>query len=200
MELATSPVTFGTIGITVLASLAAFSNPALIRDHGLHPWSVVRHGRWHQLVTSGLLHAGGAHLFLNMFTLFFFGPPMERALGGHGFLILYIGSLLAGGLTTVLLHRGEPSYRAVGASGAISGVVFGFVLFRPLARIYLFLIPIGIPAFLFALGYVALSIYGARTRWGRIGHAAHLGGAIGGIVVTILLYPRVVAIFFSYFR
>lgn len=200
MGIGETPLTFLIIAGTVFASLGAFSNPALIRDYGLHPWSVIRYGRWHQLVTSGFLHVGGAHLFLNMFTLFFFGRPMERALGGLDFLVLYVGSLLAGSFATLVLHRNDPSYRAVGASGAISGVVFGFVLFRPLARIYLFLIPIGIPAFLFGIGYIAISIYGARTRWGRVGHTAHLGGAIGGIVLTILLYPRVVEIFFSYFR
>ncbi|MBD3163491.1 MAG: rhomboid family intramembrane serine protease [Candidatus Eisenbacteria bacterium] len=200
MGLDAAPITFSILGITILASLGAWSNRALMHGQVLQPYAVVRYGRWHQLLTSGFLHANGAHLFLNMFTLFFFGPPMERALGSLDFLVLYVGSLLAGSFATLAFHKDDPGYRAVGASGAISGVVFGFVLFRPLAKIYLFLIPIGIPAVLFAIGYLAVSLYGARTRWGNIGHTAHLGGAVGGIVLTVLLYPRVVGIFLSHFR
>jgi membrane associated rhomboid family serine protease len=108
--------------------------------------------------------------------------------------------MFCGSLGALLFHGQDPTYRAIGASGGVSGVVFGFVLFRPFAPIYLFLIPIGIPAILFAIGYVALSIYGARTRLGRIGHAAHLGGAIGGIILTILIYPRALTIFLDHFR
>ena len=99
-----------------------------------------------------------------------------------------------------MLHRHDPTYRAIGASGAVSGVVFGFILFSPFSRIYMFLLPVGIPAILFGIGYIALSIYGARTRMGRIGHAAHLGGAIGGIILTMILYPDVIRIFLSHFR
>ena len=108
--------------------------------------------------------------------------------------------MLGGSLLTLLVRRNDPSYRAIGASGAISGVLFGFVLLRPLQSIYLFLIPIGIPAVLFAIGYVAVSVLGMRTRWGKIGHEAHLGGALGGVVLTLLLYPAAWRIFLSHFR
>ena len=198
--LSSSPLCMFIILLTALVSLVGFSMPQLIRDLAISPRMVLRDGRWYQTLTSGFLHASLGHLFVNMFTLFFFGRAMEGALDSSGFLILYFGSMFCGSLGTLAFHGRDPTYRAIGASGAVSGVVFGYVLFRPFAPIYLFLIPIGIPAILFAIGYVAISIIGARTRLGRIGHAAHLGGAIGGIILTILIEPRALSIFLSHFR
>jgi membrane associated rhomboid family serine protease len=199
MELSGTPAAFITMAVTVLASFWAFSSPGAFKAMALSPYRIAREGTWYQTVTSGLIHADLGHLFFNMFTLFFFGPPLERYLGATGFVAVYLGSMVAGSLLAVLRHRDEPDYRAVGASGAISGVLFGFILFQPLTRIYIFLIPFGIPAFLFAVGYVLISIFGMRTRMGRIGHDAHLGGALAGIVLTIILYPKVVGIFLSHF-
>ena len=169
------------IAANVVASLAGRSSPQIIRNYAI-------------------LHVDLGHLFMNMFTLFFFGRALEFMLGGPRFLVLYLGSLLFGSLATLVFHRHDPTYRAIGASGAVSGVVFGFILFSPFSRIYMFLLPVGIPAILFGIGYIALSIYGARTRLGRIGHAAHLGGAIGGMILTMILYPDVIRIFLSHFR
>ncbi|MCA9727348.1 MAG: rhomboid family intramembrane serine protease, partial [Candidatus Eisenbacteria bacterium] len=120
-------------------------------------------------------------------------------LGSSRFLVVYLGSLVAGNLVAYVRHREDPRYRAIGASGAVSGVLFGFVLFFPMAKLYLFLLPIGIPAVLYAVGYVLVSIYGMRRRVGHIGHDAHLGGAIAGVVLTILFEPEVVRHFFANF-
>lgn len=192
--------TLWIIVVTAAVSLASFSSATMIREYALAPYAVVRRNRWYQLLTSGFLHADIGHLAMNMITLFFFGPPLEKILGGGSLLALYLGSIITGGLATVFMHRRDPSYRSLGASGGVSGVVFGFVLFRPFAPLYLFFIPIGIPALLFAVLYLAVSVYGARTRLGRIGHAAHLGGALGGIILTILIYPQAVSIFLRHFR
>jgi len=194
------PVSLAVLVATVGISLVGFGSPGVIRRFAECPYEIVRQGRWFQLLSSGFLHADLGHLFMNMFTLFYFGPALEHILGGGGFLILYLGSLLAGSLLTLALRHRDPSYRALGASGAISGVLFGYVLFRPFSRIYIFLLPIGIPAVLFALGYVLVSVLGMRRRWGRIGHEAHLGGAIGGLILTILLYPGALRIFLSQFH
>ncbi len=185
---------------TIAISLLAFSAPGLIRRYAECPWEVVHQGRWYQLVTSGFLHADLGHLFMNMVTLYFFGPPMEAVLGFRGFLLLYFGSMLTGSLLTLAFRWRDRAYRAIGASGAISGVLFGFILFRPLAPIYVFFIPIGIPAVLFGVLYLLASIAGMRTRWGRIGHEAHLGGALGGMIITAQLYPGAWGIFLSHFR
>jgi len=184
-------VTLVVILVTALVSLAAFSSPALIRDFGLQPWKIEKDGAWYQTITSGFLHADFTHLLFNMFTLFFFGPALESYLGQAGFLIVYLGSMLGGSLLAFFRHREDESYRAIGASGAVSGVLFGYILFQPFSKIYLFLLPIGIPAFVFAIGYVLVSIGGMRSRRGRIGHDAHLGGAVIGVVLTVLLRPEV---------
>ena len=184
---------------TVVVSMIAIYSRTAIRRFAECPYEIVRYGRWHQLITSGFIHADLGHLFMNMFTLYYFGRPIETALGSWRFLVLYFGSMLAGSLLTLLAHYRDPAYRALGASGAISGVVFSFVLFAPLASVYVFLIPVGIPAFLFALGYVAISIIGMRRRLGRIGHEAHLGGAVGGVLLTLLLHPGVWRRFLSHF-
>ena len=194
------PASLVVLIVTVATSLVGLGSPGIIRRFAECPYEIVRFGRGYQLFTSGFLHADLGHLFMNMFTLYFFGPAMERILGSGGFLVLYLGSLLAGSLLTLALRSRDPGYRAIGASGAISGLLFGYVLFRPLSRIYIFLIPVGIPAVLFALGYVAISILGMRSRWGRIGHEAHLGGALGGLLLTLLLYPGAWRIFLSHFR
>ena len=188
------------IAVTALTSMAGFSQPQIIRNHAIMPWIVVREGRWLQMFTSGFLHANLSHLLFNMITLFFFGRFMEMVLGAPRFLVLYLGSLFFGSLGTLMFHRDDPTYRAIGASGAVSGVVFGFVLLQPFAPIYLFMLPIGIPAILFGIAYTALSIYGARRGLGQIGHAAHLGGAIGGIILTMILYPDALRVFLSHFR
>lgn len=194
----TTPISMFLLVLTVAASLIGF-NRGWINTYALSPYQIARGGRWTQLFTSGFLHADFTHLLFNMITLYYFGPPLEGVLGGTRFLIVYFGSMLAGSLLSLLRHRDDPHYRAVGASGAISGVLFGFILFAPMSKIFLFLIPIGIPAVIFAVGYVAISVFGMKTRMGRIGHDAHLGGALGGALLTILLYPAALRIFLSHF-
>ncbi|MEX0748047.1 MAG: rhomboid family intramembrane serine protease, partial [Rhodothermales bacterium] len=118
------------------------------------------------------------------------------------FLILYFGSELAAHGLSLFLHRDRADYAAVGASGAVSGVLFGFCLFEPFEKIYIFFIPIGIPAILFAVLYVLVSMYAMRHAQeggmtGGIAHEAHLGGAVGGLLLTILLEPRSLELFLN---
>ncbi len=193
------PLTYALIAINVVASFIVFSQPQLMRTLAHSPHQVREEGRWYQLVTSGFIHADIGHLLMNMLTLYFFGPFGEAKLGPGGFLIVYFGSLLAGSLLTQIRHQGNPRYTGVGASGAVSGILFSFILFRPLDPIYLFFIPIGIPAVLFAGLYLAASVYGLRTRWGNLGHEAHLGGAVGGVVLTLALRPEALRTFLAHF-
>jgi membrane associated rhomboid family serine protease len=193
-------VTGIVIALTSVISLIAFSNPRILGRFAASPYEIRAEGRWYQMVTSGFLHADFAHLIFNMLTLYFFGPTIESVVGGVGFLVVYLGSMIGGSLLSVLLYSRDKRYRSVGASGGVSGVVFSFVLFRPFAPLYLFFIPIGIPAVLFAVGYLLVSFIGAKRRWGRIGHAAHLGGAITGVALTLVLYPAALKIFLAHFR
>lgn len=194
------PVSILLLFLTGGISLWALGSRAAMARGMLAPYEVLHRGRWYQVVTSGFLHADLGHLLMNMITLFFFGPQIEGVLGPSRFLALYFGSMIAGGLFAIARHGEDPRYRALGASGAVSGVIFSFVLFAPFAPIHLFLIPIGIPALVFAVGYVAFSIVGMRNRLGNLGHEAHLGGAVGGLLLTIAMYPEALRVFLSHFR
>jgi len=142
-----------------------------------------------RLFTSGFLHVDWIHLLFNMYALYLFGDIVAKILGTDDFVIIYIVSLLAGNLYSLIYHRDEPYYSAVGASGAVSGILYSSILLYPAMELYLFFIPIPIPGYVFALGYILYSIYGMKKQLGNIGHAAHLGGAIGGFAVTLLLNP-----------
>ena len=142
-----------------------------------------------RMLTSGFLHVDWMHLILNMYVLYMFGGFITSRLGVFSFLIIYFGSLLAGSMYSLSYHKDEPYYSAVGASGAVSGIVYSTILIYPGMSLYLFFFPIPIPGYIFAIGYLLYSIYGMKKQLGNIGHAAHLGGAIGGFALTLLLRP-----------
>ena len=190
----TASLLIANLGISLYA---LFQDQNLIERWALAPERVHRNGEWHRMITAGFLHGSIAHLAFNMITLYFFGRVLEIVLGPINFLIVYFGSLIVAHLFLYGKYRDDPDYVAVGASGAISGVLFGFCLFFPFEKIYLFLIPIGIPAFLFAVGFAGYSYWasnqtpGKGSVFGRVAHEAHLGGAVGGLILTVLLEPRV---------
>lgn len=189
-----SPITLALLLLNLgISGYAMLADPSLINELSFRPRLIRDRGQYYRFLTAGFVHAGGAHLAFNMITLFFFGPQLERVLGPSSFLVLYFGSELTAHGLTYLVHRSDPHYAAVGASGAISGVLFAFCLYAPLAMLgVMFIIPM--PAILFAVLYVIVSVYAIGKQQGRgggIAHEAHLGGAIGGVLLTILLdYPR----------
>jgi membrane associated rhomboid family serine protease len=194
-----TPVTLILLLLNVLVSVYALYFDASIVDRfAFKPHEVLKEREWYRLITGGFVHVGLGHLAFNMITLFFFGPWLEQILGSVRFVILYVGAELAAHALTLFIHRASRTYAAVGASGAVSGVVFGFCLFFPFEMLYVFF-ALPIPAILFAVLYVAGSIYAMKQReagmTGGIAHEAHLGGAIGGLVLTILLEPRAIGIF-----
>lgn len=184
--------------ITVLASVVAFSNEGIWRSMALEPYRMVRTKQYHQVITAGLVHANFGHLLINMLTLFFFGPALEsmpldgaEAVGGTRVLVIYLVSLVLGNVYPLVKYRNTPEYIAIGASGAVSGIVFSFCLFEPLRMLGVFFV-IPMPAFVFAILYVAYSIWAMRSREDNIGHEAHLAGALGGVVATFIAAPTVV--------
>lgn len=180
----------------VLISITGFTNDNFVRWGLLNVHGVLKQNEWHRVLVSGFLHADPFHLFVNMLTLFFFGPPMEAILGAQNFFLVYLGALIAGNLGALFFHAREPHYSALGASGAVSGVLFSFCLFAPFTMIYLFA-ALPIPALLYAVLFVAYSIYGMRAQNDNIGHDAHLFGALGGVVLTIFLDPRALPAFLN---
>lgn len=194
-----SPVTFVLLLMNgLIGAYTLFVDPSLIERWSFRPYVVRRereYGRW---ITAGFLHVGLAHLAFNLLSLYSLGPYVEAQLGPWRYLALYLGSDLAANALTYGKYRDNPTYSAVGASGAISGVVFSFVLFQPFATLILFPIPIPIWAIVFGVLYLVISTYAARQggeRRGGVAHEAHLGGALGGIALTLLLYPDALRIF-----
>jgi membrane associated rhomboid family serine protease len=141
------------------------------------------------MLTSGFLHADWGHLFFNMFTLFMFAPVVINHFGSPSFLLIYVASLVFGSLLTLVMHKNEYSYRAIGASGAVTGILYSAILINPSMSLYLYFIPIPIPAYLFGIGYLLYSIYGMKAKRDNIGHTAHFGGAIGGYLITLIKEP-----------
>ncbi|MDN6280774.1 MAG: rhomboid family intramembrane serine protease [Psychroflexus sp.] len=143
-----------------------------------------------RMLSAGFLHVDTTHLFVNMLTLYFFADTVVAYVGQLGFLLIYFGSLLLGNLLSFLFHKKEPYYTAVGASGAVIGVLYAAILLQPDMMLGLFFI-IPIPAYVFGIGYLLYSIWGMKSNRDSIGHDAHFGGAMGGYVFTILLVPAV---------
>lgn len=191
--LAQNPVTFYLVVANVLVSLAAlYLYPPLIEVGYLKPYRTVREKTWYELLTSGFLHANLGHLFVNMFTLYFFGPVMERVLGGRYFLGLYLTGLIVAGIPSVIKFKDDPNYATLGASGAVGSVLFAFIFLFPMESIYLMLIPIPIPAFVFAIMYLLYSMYASKQARGKINHEAHIAGALWGIVYLLLFVPNTI--------
>ncbi len=176
------------IAANVLFSLKGFNDLAFFRKFEFHIGSI-RAGDQIRMITAGFLHADIGHLFFNMFTLFMFAPVVIDFFGSASFFLIYMGSLAFGSLLTLLMHKNDYSYRAIGASGAVTGILYSAILLDPSMSLYLFFIPIPIPAYLFGIGYLLYSIYGMKAKNDNIGHTAHFGGAIGGYLITLVKDP-----------
>lgn len=179
------------IGLNVVFSFIGFKNDAFFEKYRFHIGSI-KAGDYFRLLSSGFLHVNTTHLLFNMFTFYFFVNIVVGILGTTSFSVLFLGSLLAGNLFGYYFHFKEDYYSAVGASGAVTGVLFSALLLYPEIELMLFLIPIPIPGYLFGIGYLLYTLYGMKAQNDTIGHTAHFGGAIGGIVITIMVRPEVV--------
>ena len=180
--------TLAIIAANVLVSLKGFKDSLFFERYkfGIRD---IRGGQKDRMLTSGFLHVDGSHLFLNMFTLYFFADVVIRWLGAPLFLLMYFVSLIAGSLLALFFHRDEPHYSAVGASGAVTGILYAAILLQPDMQLGIMFIPIPLPAYVIGILYMLYSIYGMKKRLGNIGHTAHFGGAIGGYVTTLLFKP-----------
>tara|TARA_R110000868_G_scaffold96270_5_gene264827 strand:+ start:5990 stop:6640 length:651 start_codon:yes stop_codon:yes gene_type:complete len=181
-------VTIIIIAANIIISFKGFSDFGFFEKYKFNV-GAVRRGEQFRLFSSGFLHADSAHLFFNMFSFYVFANVVIGYLGVLSFIIIYVGSLLLGNLLSLYFHKDEYHYSAVGASGAVMGIIYSAILLQPGMSLYIILIPIPIPAYVFGIGYLLYSIYGMKNRIGNIGHDAHFGGAIGGYVITLVLAP-----------
>lgn len=201
-----SPVTLTLLFANIAISLWAFyGNPLYMEKFSEWPYQIVHDRKYYQVITSAFLHANFMHLFFNMFALYTFGSFLEGFfIGNFGsfegslyFFLIYFISLLFGSILTVIFHYNNPNYVAVGASGAVSGIVFSYIIFFPESMLYVFFIPM--PAYLFAFLWIGFSVYGMKSKLGNIGHEAHLGGAVGGVVSTLILIEGSMRVLISHF-
>jgi membrane associated rhomboid family serine protease len=184
---------FGIIGLlilaaTFLASYQGFKDPAYFERYVFRV-SDIRYGRqYYRLITSGFLHTGWWHLLLNALTFYYFSSSVEHEVGYGNFLLIYFGSLVGGNLFSLFLHRDEADYSAVGASGAISGLVFASIVLYPEMNVGL--LGVFMPGWVYGLLYVVVSAIGITARRDNIGHDAHLAGGLVGLAIVVALRPE----------
>ncbi len=175
----------------IIISIKGF-NDSLFFDKFKFQVSRIKAGEKLRMLTSGFLHTDWMHLGFNMYALYLFGKYVTATFGSLHFILIYFGSLLCGSLYSLHQNKDKPYYSAVGASGAVSGIVFSSIILFPNMELIMFPIPIPLPGYVFGIGYLLYSIYGMKNQTDNIGHSAHLGGAICGYTITLLLKPSVI--------
>lgn len=185
----TGIIIFLLIVTNVLVSWKGFGDKEFFSRYRFSVDGILLFKQYDRLITSGFLHVSWLHLIFNMIALYFFSGSLGVVLNWWGFLIVYFASLIGGDLLSLFIHRHSGDYSSVGASGAVSGIIFATIALFPGIEVGLFIIPLSVPGWLFGLLYTLISIYGIRSRTGNIGHDAHLGGALIGMIVALLMRP-----------
>jgi membrane associated rhomboid family serine protease len=187
-------ITLVIVIITTLISIGGLSNGKIIDDLIFYGPAISRRNQWYRLLTHGLIHADAFHLIFNMVALYSFGTMLEKTFvstclfGNYGkvlFLALYIGGLVVASLPDLFKHKDDYYFKSLGASGAVSAVILATVVLMPTTKISLFILPVGIPGYIFAVLYIAVSAYLDKKGGGNINHGAHLWGALFGLIFTI---------------
>jgi membrane associated rhomboid family serine protease len=180
----------GTIAFSLLG---LYSNPKIVERNLFRPYWIARKKQYDTFITSGFVHADLMHLLFNMMTFFFFAFPLETWIGSVKFTLLYFIGLVASHIGTYRKHKNNPEYASLGASGAISAVLFASIVYNPYQTLYIIPIPFPIPAPLFAVAYLAYSWWASKNPHGRINHDAHFGGALAGLAFVALTDPAAYA-------
>ncbi len=192
-------ITLVIVAITCIVSFLSFSNEKMMEELIFYSPAITRDNQWYRFITSGFIHADIQHLAFNMFTLYFFGKNWESAYNDYlgldkiWYIVLYLGALIVSQIPSYLKNTNNYHYRSLGASGAVSAIVFSMILLMPWSTLYVFVLPI--PAIIYAVLYLGYTIYMSRKGGDSINHDAHLWGAIFGIIFSVVLKPEVVSIF-----
>ncbi len=197
-------ITYLIIAISVITSLVAFNRPDIFDKLKFNAYAINKNREWYRFFTYGLIHADYMHLFINMFVFYSFGGVVENIFHIYFdsqatlfYILLYVGGIAFSSLFDFGKYKNNSYYNAVGASGAVSAILFSSIILYPQGKIFLFFIPIGIPAPIFGILYLAYSAYMAKKGTDNVGHSAHFWGAIYGIAFTIVLKPSLVISFFN---
>ena len=191
--------------VTSLVSILCFTGTLTFDYLKFSAWDVWHRKRWYQMLSYGLVHGGWGHLLFNMLTLYFFGDVVEsyfQAAFGPGtgiilYLLLYVSAIAVSSIGDLVKYRDEPHYSAVGASGAVSAILFASILFEPKMGIYMYFIPIPIPGYIFAPLYLLYCWWAAKRNMDNIGHSAHFWGAVYGLVFPLICNPQIFHHFLS---
>ena len=185
-----SPAAALLFGVTLAVSLLAlYRMPQLIGRFVMRPYFVARGKQIETVVTSGFVHGDLGHLLFNMVTFYFFAFTLERILGTPAFVVLYFAALVLSSACSIAKERNNPQYATLGASGAISAVLFAYILYEPFSTLVIFPIPVPIPAFVFAIAYIAYSVWASKNGRDNINHDAHLCGAVTGVAFVLVTDP-----------
>jgi membrane associated rhomboid family serine protease len=195
--LSATPVASLIFIITLITSIMAFSNEELYGKLMMHPYSVSRRKHVYTLITSGFIHKDWMHLIFNMLSFYFFAFQLELILGHWQFGVLYMVSMVLSDLPSVAKHKADYWYHSLGASGAISAVIFSYILFSPMSMMMIMPIPIPIPAIIFGVLYLVYCSYASKYSRDNINHDAHLFGALSGIMITIAMRPDILSQFIN---
>ncbi len=198
-------MTIFLILLTAAVSILCFSGRMDIGALKFNAYDVRHRNQWYRLFSYGLVHGGWGHLIFNMLALYFFGTVVERnfslffgnTAGNALYFLLYVSALAVSSLGDLIKYRDDPYYNAVGASGAVSAVLFASILFEPKMGIYIYLIPVPVPGYIFAPLYLLYCWYMARRNTDNIGHSAHFWGALYGFVFTLACRPEILRDVFS---
>jgi membrane associated rhomboid family serine protease len=184
--------TYTVIAITTLVSLLGFYNKQVFEKGLLSAGGILKEKQYYRLITSQLLHAGPAHLFFNMFSYYSFGESIERVFGLKLAAVIYLYSALGGDALALVIRRKNPAYSAVGASGAVCGVIFASIFLLPGGSITVFPVPVPMPSWVYACLFMGISLYGLGKGNTMIGHEAHIGGALTGMLWAVLYRPSII--------
>jgi len=187
-----SPATIGLLVAAGVCSLLGFNSRSIMDAWIFNPYQILQRHQYHRLITSGFLHANFMHFGFNALTLYFFGPDIERKYGAPLLLTVFFAAVIGGNLLSLLLHRNQRNYRALGASGGVCGVIFASIFLFKGGVIYLMVLPVPIPMPVYAVLFLLISVYGVRSARDNIGHDAHLGGAIVGLLATTCFHPNII--------
>lgn len=198
-------ITLSIVVITTIISIQAFNQNSFLQKLILNPYSIHNNREWHRFLSSGFIHADWIHLLLNMFVLFSFGSVVEKyyayffgSAGTYLFVLLYLSSIVAANASSYYANKNNPGYNSLGASGAVSAVVFASILFQPTAKIYLYGL-IGIPGYIAGIAYLVYSQYASKRSGDNINHEAHFYGAVYGVVFTLVFKPSIFKFFLNQF-
>lgn len=194
-------MTLYIIILTALISISAFNNQAFMGKLIFNPYLVSKKNEWYRFVSNGFIHADWLHLIINMIVLYSFGTQVEAIykqifgnMGTFYFIMLYLGGLIIAVAPTYKRNKENPYYNSLGASGAVSGITFAYILFFPWNKIYLYAI-IGIPAILAGIAYLFYSHYMNKKGGDNVNHDAHFWGAVFGFIFTLALKPSLFTFF-----